>query len=186
MGNDNLIGGNELAKLLGVSSRNIRNLANDGELSCTVQGKNRKYDPAVAVREYIDYEKRKSAGKHTDKNAAEIELEKMKADLDWKRARADMAELELEELRGNMHSSLDVADMTADLIMTVKALLLALPGQLAVDLAETSNAGEASEILRRASNDMLVEISKYEYGPEKYLSRVRERHGLSDEDEAEI
>jgi len=182
--NSQLVDANELAKLLGVTPRTIRNLAADEDISFVKQGSKRMFDAPTAIQEFIALSAKRASGGLSDEER-DLEKEKLQADVDYKRAKADTAELMLEELRGNMHSSEDVEHMTADLILMVKSLLLALPGQMAVDLAQIDNPTEVSAKLREAAAQMLAEISRYEYNPDKYRKRVRERRGMSDEDDAE-
>jgi len=96
-----------------------------------------------------------------------------------------MAELELMELEGKMHRSEDVEAMTTDLILNIRSMLLALPGLLAVDLAEISNPAEVSERIKEAVYDILEELSNYKYDPKEYQKRVRERQGWENEQEDE-
>jgi len=51
----------------------------------------------------------------------------------------------------------------------------ALPGRLAVDVAQAQTAAEASEVIRQEVNKVLKEISQYKYDPLKYEERVRKR-----------
>ena len=107
-----------------------------------------------------------------------------------KKAKARIAELELDELEGRMHSADDVEAMTTDLCLAVRSALLSMPGQLAVDVAESTDAAEISEIIKATVNDILDELSRYEYDPDEYRRRVRERQGWlenrsADEDDDE-
>ena len=74
-----------------------------------------------------------------------------------------------------MHRSEDVAALTEDLLYTVRTALLALPGRLAVDVAGTSSAAEAAEIIKKEVYIIMQELSDYRYDPEKYAQRVKER-----------
>jgi len=103
--------------------------------------------------------------------------------VDYKRHKADITELELAELKGNMHAANDVFDVTCDLILAIRSRLLALPGQLAVDVAEVKTAAETSKVIALAVNDILEELAGYQYDPEEYSKRVRERQGWNMGDE---
>ena len=91
----------------------------------------------------------------------------------------------MDELEGLMHSAEDVESMTTDLCLAVRASLLSLPGQFSVDVSEAQTAAEASEIIQTAVNDILEELSRYEYDPREYGRRVRERQGWVDKIEPE-
>ena len=66
-------------------------------------------------------------------------------------------------------------------------MILALPGRLAMDIAEVSNANEASAMIRKECHAILNELAQYQYDPEEYRRRVRERIGWRKlvEDEAD-
>ena len=108
---------------------------------------------------------------------------KTKADADWKAARAAIAKLELEELNANVHRSEDVAEAFEDFAMTVRAAFLALPGRLAVDTANAQTAMETSALIQEVVNDTLNTLSGYQYDPEFYKKKVREREGWRERDE---
>ena len=128
-----------------------------------------------SVRAYTQYLRDKAANR-ADKGVPEDkELEKFEAEIKIKKAKADIAELEAQELQGIMHRSEDVAAMAEDLIYTVRDSLLALPGRLAVDVAGVSTAAEAAEIIKRDVYAVMKELSQYQYDPAKYAERVRER-----------
>ena len=55
--------------------------------------------------------------------------------------------------------------------------LLSLPGRLGVDVATVSSAAECSEVIKKAVCEVLDDLSHYEYNPEEYKKRVRERQG---------
>lgn len=90
-------------------------------------------------------------------------------------AKATVAKLEADELQGKMHRSEDVAAMTEDLIFSIRGMLVALPGRLAVDVANANTAAEAAEIIRKGVFEVMREIANYRYDPKKYEERVRER-----------
>ncbi len=110
-----------------------------------------------------------------DKEAAEAEKKKGTAELTIKQSKAIIAALEAKELQGKMHRSEDVAAMTEDLIYTIRGMLLALPGRLAVDCAGAKTPRAASEVVRREVVKVMEELSRYRYDSAKYEERVRER-----------
>lgn len=82
-----------------------------------------------------------------------------------------------------MHSAEDVEAMTTDLCLAVRSSLLSMPGQLAIDIKEAQSTAEVSDIIKNAVNDILEELSRYEYDPKEYRRRVRERQGWIDKTE---
>ncbi|MDE6936432.1 MAG: protoporphyrinogen oxidase [Oscillospiraceae bacterium] len=165
----------DLANLFGLTGQWINQLTRDGVIKRRDTPAGKRYNVVESVRAYTQYLRDKAANR-ADKGVPEDkELEKFEAEIKIKKAKADIAELEAQELQGIMHRSEDVAAMAEDLIYTVRDSLLALPGRLAVDVAGASTAAEAAEIIKREVYAVMKELSQYQYDPAKYAERVRER-----------
>ncbi len=175
----------EVAALFGVTERTAQMLAKDGVIPAK---KKRPYefDLYDVAQEYIRYLSDKVQGRER-KTSGSVESEKLRAETDFKRSKADMAALQLRELEGKMHRSEDVEAMTNDLVYNIRSMLLALPGRLAMDIVEVTNANEASVMIRKECHAILNELAGYKYDPEEYRRRVRERIGWSEsiEDDAD-
>lgn len=158
----------ELAAVLGLSSKRIYQLSEDGVIASVQRG---KYPLADSVQRYIAYLGRDAVTED------EVKLDKVKrtAEAQLKASKAKIASMEAQELEGKMHRSEDVAAMTEDLIYEIRGALIALPGRLAVDVAACGSAAEAADIIRREINLVMGEMANYQYDPDKYAERVRER-----------
>ena len=161
------VSSSELACVLGITGRNIRQLVEDGQLE-KVDG---RFILSDSVQRYVAFKSKR------DKDDKEKWLEKTRltADVTMKASKAQIAKMEADELRGKMHRSEDVAAMTEDLIYTIRGSLMALPGRLAVDVATVTTPAEAAEIIRKEVHALMRELANYQYDPEKYEERVRER-----------
>lgn len=155
----------ELATVLGISASRVYQLAKDGIISNCRRGYYRLSD---SVQQYIAFLVR-------EKDADAQDKEKHQAETSIKKAKAIISVLEAQELQGKMHRSEDVAAMTEDLIYTIRGMLVALPGRLAVDVASMDTPAEAAEMLRKEIFTIMAELAKYRYDPQKYEERVRER-----------
>jgi hypothetical protein len=80
-------------------------------------------------------------------------------------------------MEGSMHRSEDVEAMTSDLATVIRSMLMALPGRLAVDLAEMQNPAEVSERVKHEVYAIMEELAHYKYDPNEYRRRVRDREG---------
>ena len=158
----------ELACVLGITGRRIRQLAEDGVLDREGQG---KFNLPLSVKRYIDYLTREAV----DEEEAKLEKAKRQSETTLKVSKAEIARLEMKELQGKMHRSEDVAAMTEDLIFTIRSMLVALPGRLAIDACTASTPAEASEVIRKEVFSVMEELSNYKYDPKKYEERVRDR-----------
>ncbi len=169
-----------IAILFGVTARRVQQLAADGIIDA-VQYKPYRFDLLPTIQRYIKYLSDKANGREAgSKKDLEAEGRKLEAEADLKRSKADMAALQLKELEGKMHRSEDVEDIITDLVFTIRSMLTALPGRLAVDVVAAASAAEASEIVRAEVYKILEELAGYKYDPEEYTRRVREREGWSD------
>lgn len=169
-----------IAVLFGLTVRRIQQLTQDGILKTEQVGKQRKYDLLDTVRRYIAYLQDKVNNKGGNKDDTDNESRKIKADADLKATKAEIAELELQELKGEMHRSEDVEAMTTDLVFTIRGMILALPGRLAIDLATIDKPAEISERIKQEVHAILLELSNYHYDADAYKKRVRDRQGWGD------
>ena len=139
--NDQLLKPSDIAKLFNFDGvRRIDQLVQDGVLTPELvveRGKEvRRYPLVQTVQQYVDYLQEK-ANRKADGVDDPLTLEQMAlADLRWKSARAGKAELELAELKGQMHRAEDVEAVVSDMIARIRSSILALPGRLAVDTAQ--------------------------------------------------
>ena len=125
-------------------------------------------------------------------SAEEKKMEKARksAEIKMKMAKADIAMLEANELKGNMHRSADVAALTQDMVTAIRAQLTALPGRLSVEVAGSDDPEECSIIIRDAVREIMENLTNYHYDPAKYEKLVRQRRDwaertVSEEQEAE-
>ncbi len=176
-----------IASLFGLTVRRIQQLTQDGVLRTEQVGKQRRYDLLQTVRAYVTYLQEKANSKGGSKDDTENESRKIKADADLKATKAQIAEMELQELKGELHRSEDVEAMTTDLVFVIRGMIMALPGRLAIDLAPITSPAEISERIKQEANAILLELSNYEYDADAYKKRVRERQGwaelIKDDDE---
>ena len=171
----------ELACVLGVTGRRIRQLAEDGQIDKISQG---KFNLCDCVQRYLSFIEK------PELDDEEIKYEKARraADAQIKASKAALSKMEVAELQGRMHRSEDVAAMTEDLIYTIRGMLLSLPGRLADDTYSADSAAEAEAIIRKEVFEVMEALSRYQYDPRKYEERVRERKdwkasGFGDDDD---
>lgn len=167
-----------LAAALGITERSVQQMTVSGEIEAVSggggKGSTRKYDLLASTSGYIASLKAKAA----ERASAPLEERKLRADTDYREAKAAQEQLRLAELEGRMHSSEDVAAATEQLVYAVRSALVAMPGRLAVDVAATGNADEASRLIRSEVERVLTDLMEFEYDPQFYAARARGRRGL--------
>ena len=164
-----------IAKLFGVSTRRVEQLKTEGVI--VGQGKPMKFDLLPTIQAYIRYLSDKAYAREKKEALAALEEQKLQADVDIKKAKAETAQLELKELQGKMHRAEDVEKIFTGHVLFLRSLLLAMPGKLAVDLSGEHTAAEQAERVKREVYYILNNLAEYRYDPEEYKQLVMERQG---------
>ena len=172
---ETVIGTSEAASISGLTIRRIQQLIQDGTIPTIEKGK-------ITLGDLYESLIRQSKKELSDEDR-KIEQAKRKAVATLKASKAQMAKLEADELAGKMHRKEDVENIMADMVYTIRDALMALPGRLAVDAANASSAAEASDVIRKEVHKIMNELADYEYDPEKFEERVRERMEWSASDD---
>ena len=165
-----------MAIILGITVRRVQQLVQDGTFKTAEKGKLFLIDN---VHSYFDL----ITSKEKTEDEKKLDKAKMAAEVKLKAAKATMAQLQADELKGKMHRSEDVQAFTQSMVDTIKQALLSLPGRMSVELSLCETAEECSVIIKDTVKDVLRELSEFEYDPEKYEAMVRERENLSEKAE---
>ena len=172
---ENLQSSQVIAKIFGVSTRRVEQLKTEGVIKG--QGKPTKYDLLPTIQAYIKYLSDKANGREKKEIDAKLETDKLSAEKRIKTAKAEIAEMELKELKGKLHRAEDVEAIMTDILLFLRAMLMAMPGKLAVDLSGTHTAPEQAERVQKEVNFILNAMVDYQYDPEEYKKRVMARQG---------
>jgi len=160
-----------VAKTLGIGQKTVNRLADKGVFSYKRDSRGyRIFDLATVQAEYEAY----SDPSLVDDEDTDWNVERAKADTRIKRAKADMLELEREEMMGRYHRAEYVADAMDELIFATRSKLLALPGKLAPVVAPMTDQAEVSAAIKREIVAALDELAGYKYQPGYYRDRLRE------------
>lgn len=171
----------DICAMTGKSNQWIGQLVSQGTIHKRSTPHGSLFDLADTMRAYCEMLEARAGPEMSEQEQRRSEA-RSAADVTLKVAKAQIAKLEADELQGKMHRSEDVAAMTEDLIYTVRGSLMALPGRLAVDVAAATTPAEASEIIRQEVYAVMRELSHYQYDPQKYEERVRERKKWESQD----
>lgn len=174
---ENLQGTQVIARIFGVSTRRVEQLTTEGVIKAAPNSRPRKYDLLPTIQRYIQYLSDKANGREKKQTASDLEESKLRAEVQIKEAKAEVAKLELAEIKGKMHRAEDVEAIMTDHVLYFRSMLMAMPGKLAVDLAGTHTANEQAERVKQEIYFILSELAGYKYDPEEYKQRVMERQG---------
>lgn len=165
----------ELAAVLRLSGRRVRQLTEDGVLRKNGAGR-------YALIENVQLWHLNATAQPVDEEDQKLAKTQRRSEVQIKASRAMIAKMEAEELKGTMHRAEDVAAITEDLVYTMRGALMALPGRLAVDVTACSTPAESSEVIRREVHKVMRELAGYHYDPKKYEERVRARMEWAERD----
>lgn len=174
-----------IARLFGKTVRRIQQLTQDGILPTEQTPDGRRYDLLPTITRYIKYLEARAEKQQPQSMTQKLEA-KLDAEIKYKKAKADKAKLELDELKGKMHRASDIEKLTNELVFSVRSMLLALPGRVAIDLAAINSPTVVSQYMARHVEALLDELAQHEYDPDVYRQLAREREGWqTDDDDAD-
>lgn len=168
---ENLISSRGLATLVDRSSERIRQYEDEGLITSVTKSGKKYFDLAPSLPAIVRYIEKENQAQADILTAEQMQ----QADLRYKAARAGKMELELAELKGQMHRAEDVEAIVTDMIAQLRAMILALPGRLAVDTANATTPMETSAIIKKAVDELLNEMADYKYKASDYQKLVNER-----------
>lgn len=152
-----------IGECLSVGDRMVRHLADEGLLKRDSHG---KYLLFHSIKNYILALKASKAGEHVDVGPGNVlDLNQEKASNEhWK---AMINEIKLQLIQGKVHKSEDVGRILADMLLSFKNKILAIPAKMAVKL-EGKTRQEIQDIVTEELCAALDELS--EYNPADYYS----------------
>lgn len=162
-----------LAKVFDLSSRRIQQLRQDGVLKTTRTKSGMRYDFLPCVRDYIRHLRDFLEGKERKAMSAELEKQKMEADVRYRKAKAEKEEILLALMRGDVHKAEHVRQLFNAMIMESKAAFMAIPGRCAMDCSHAS-PNEAADIIKGAIYEVMEGMAAHSYDPDRFAALVRE------------
>lgn len=165
----------DLAGLLDLTKGRITQLTTEGVLVKHKTAAGERYVLVDSIHAYIRYLRKLL----DDKRETGLDEKKAEADIRLKNIKAEHLELQLKELRGQLHRFEDVQAITNAMVFEVRSQILSLPGRLAVNIAPEMSPEEASVMVRKEIYDILNGLSRFEYDPVKYQDLAQERLKIS-------
>ncbi|AOZ91640.1 hypothetical protein [Paenibacillus crassostreae] len=149
--NEREISTGELAAIVGKSARWIRQLTSDGTLKQVARG---KYILGDSIKTYVEYS---SGGKENDGKPRLVDHK-----TEHERIKMEMAQLDLDEMRGNLHTTEDVQEAWGDLIVEFRKRLSALPTRLSSELSYLTDPKEIRLLMSEEITSALLNLSDYD------------------------
>ena len=152
-----------LEKIIGVSDRRIRQLAEENIIIRAAKGRYKLMD---SVTNYILTLKVQMEANNAESVDGEIDLEEEKAI--HERVKRHISELKLQTMRGELHKSEDVERVMMDMLASVRAKLLSMPTKLAPILVSRSDIDFVRNTINREVMEALNELK--DYNPKEFYS----------------
>ncbi len=165
----------ELAQILGISDRRIRQLSEEGFFQRGETTK--KYNLGKSVQEYIRYKVEAETG---DSKSVDYDKERAKHE----KTKGEIAKLRLRKLRGELHEAADVADLVGGMLVEFRGRVLALPPKLAPMLLGMMDPNAIMEIVKRELRAVLEALAGYD--PAAYQEDVTFEDEDDEPDEADM
>ena len=184
--NKTLMSTKQIAQIYGVSQSRVEQLSKNGIIHG--EGRPLKYDLIPTVNALFKYQRELLQKKTKNKDDVKNNSRKLKAEADFRKAKAEREEMRLKELKGELHRAEDVEAITTNHVLKMRSMLMAMPGRLAVDLSTIDSAPEIADRIKKEVFEILNGLADYRYDMEEYAKRVREREGINerfDSDEEE-
>ena len=161
----------ELATILGITSRRVRQLREEGFFSFAENGK--KYSLEKCVQEYIEYKVKAETNSGTS-----IDVEREKAE--HEQIKKNISKLKLRKLKKELHEASDVEFFLSEMLINFRNRLLSIPSKVAVQILGEEDVNRIIEILQKEMYETLDELS--EYNPDE-INREKNYDYEDDEDE---
>lgn len=152
-----------LEKVIGVSDRRIRQLAEENIIIRAAKG---RYKFVDSVTNYILTLKVQADANNAESVDGEINLEEEKAI--HERVKRHISELKLQTMKGELHKSEDVERVMMDMLASVRAKLLSMPTKLAPILVSRGDIDFVRNALNREVMEALNELK--DYNPKEFYS----------------
>ena len=131
---------------LGITDRQVRNLRDQGVLSEVRPG---VFDMKVCVRQYLNF---KTGGKDGQARLVAARAER-------EETRGKIEKMRMEEAQGNLHRTEEVERALKTIFANFKNRLETIPTKYASTMAQLTDPAEAHDILQKAVQEALVELS---------------------------
>ena len=161
---DKEIGTSEFSKLVSKSDRWIRQLTSQGILTQCGRG---KYKLGETLAAYIEY---MSGGKAGDEKLSHADVK-----AEHEMLKKEKTELQLQQMRGELHSANDVRALMGEMVLSAKSKILSIPVRISPQLE-----GESAKAIEKKLNDEINNVLSVlaDYNPGQFIDE-----GNEDEDD---
>lgn len=148
-----LVNQKELASVIGITTRRIRELRQDGFFQ--FQDNNKKYLLEKCVQEYIEYKIKAETKRGTtyDKEKEQAEHENLKKKI---------TQLKLRKMKRELHETEDIEQFLTDMLYSFKSKLLSLPNKVAILIVGETDINKIIGVLQAEIINALDELAQHD------------------------
>ena len=143
----------QLAKILGISDRHLRRLAEENVIKKNGQG---RYYFIENVQAYISYVE------NLNDAPADLKEEKMKEEIKKTKKDVELKDIKIKELKNELHPAEVIKRVMTNVLVNIKGKFLAMPNKIAPLVIGLENLGEIQEVIDTEIRDILLDISEYD------------------------
>ena len=143
----------ELASILGITTRRIRQLRDQGLFEYVEDSK--KYNLPKCVQEYINFKTKEEMG-----NGTSLIYEREKAE--HEKIKKETAKLKLKLLKKELHETSYIESFLSDMLLNFKKVLLAIPSKLAVQVQGEKDLARIKQLLTNEMMQALDELAEFD------------------------
>lgn len=162
-GENLVVSSSQLAKILGYTTARIRQLDKENAFVKVGRG---KYDVTASIQSFINYQVEKKTASDDE------DLNKLKEETLWTRARRKKSELEYKIMSGELHRSEDVEEVMNAMLASFRAQLLAFPTKAAAKVTGQTEIMAVKELLKVEIYEVMEELSNYD--PDVFYERSKD------------
>lgn len=167
----------QLANILGITDRRVRQLREEGFFSFAESGK--KYNLEKCVQEYIEYKIKTETDRGTS-----IDVEKEKAE--HESIKKNISKLKLRKLKKELHEASNVEMFLNEMLINFRNRLLSIPSKVAVQVLGEQDINRIISLLNKEMIETLEELSEYDpdkVNNEKYINYEDDEYEEEEDDE---
>ena len=143
----------ELAQCLGLSTRRIRQLREEGLFDLNREDKGYKLEKCI--QEYIEYKINAEMGRRASVSKEEVQAE-------HEEVKMKISQLKLRKLKRELHEASHVEAFLSDMLVRFRNRLLSLPSKLAMEVAGEQDMNMIILTIKKELLGTLDELSRYD------------------------
>ncbi len=149
-----LVNQKQLSQYLGISTRRIRQLREDGVFKKKTDSA-AGYSLEECIQEYIEYKVNAETGRRTSISKEEVQAE-------HEEVKKQISLLKLRRLKRELHEATDVEYFLNDMLVRFRKYLMALPPRLAMNVTGVEDMAVVTETIRNEMRKALEELGEYD------------------------